>query len=97
MDPDIIASQTSHEGPSALKSETFRTPLLLPICCMCGLIRDEKGSSPGLEPWLTRRTYRKTHGVNPLDFTHTHTYCPKCLTKVRETTAQYFRQIETLP
>ena len=97
MSPETQSAQTPHEAPSAQKRVPSIVLTLLPVCCMCGLIRDETGSSPGFERWLTPRTYRKTRGVNPVDFSLTHTYCPTCFTKVQETTAQHFRQIGTSP
>ena len=60
------------------------TPLL-PVCCLCRLIRDEIGTALDSARWVTPRTYRKTHGVNPADCLQTHTYCPGCLTQVMET------------
>ena len=77
--------------------ETFNAPALLPICCLCGLIRDETGTTSDLIRWITPRTYCETHGVNPADVPLTHTYCPKCFTKVQETVVQYFRQLGTPP
>ena len=75
--------------------ETFIAPAILPVCCICGLIRDETGSPPGFVRWVTQRTYRETHGVNSADFPLTHTYCPECFTKVQNTVKQYFREIGT--
>jgi hypothetical protein len=77
--------------------ETFIAPTLLPVCCICGLVRDETGSTPGLDRWVTPRTYRETHGVNPTELALTHTYCLKCFTKVQDTVRQYFREIGTPP
>ena len=94
MHPETPSARTTPETPSALRNEPFTQPTLLPVCCLCGLIRDNRGSSPDPERWLTPRTYQQTHGVHPDDCSFTPTYCPACLTKVRETTAQYFRQID---
>jgi len=58
---------------------------LLPVCCFCRLIRDEVGPSLDRARWVTQRTYRKTHGVNPDDCLQTHTYCPGCFTQVMDT------------
>ena len=58
---------------------------LLPVCCLCRLIRDEVGPSLDRARWVTQRTYRKTHGVNPDDCLQTHTYCPGCFTQVMDT------------
>lgn len=88
-------TQAIHEAPSALTRTIFITPMLLPVCCICGLIRDETKSSLHRERWVTPRTYRQTHGVNPADFSFTHTYCPGCFTKVQNSVRQYFRKIGT--
>lgn len=69
---------------AALSASRIETPLL-PVCCLCRLIRDEIGASPDSASWVTQRTYRKTHGVNPADCLQTHTYCPGCFTQVMET------------
>lgn len=89
--------RTTRKAPSAPMRETFIAPTLLPVCCVCGLVRDDTRFPPGLDRWVAQRTYRETHGVNPTELTLTHTYCPECFTKVRETVTQYFRQIGTLP
>lgn len=81
MTVDTLFAQITHEAPSA---STTETPLL-PVCCLCRLIRDEIGASPDSARWVTPRTYRKTHGINPAECLHTHTYCPGCLTQAMET------------
>lgn len=90
-----LATQTPREVPLALRSETFVAPTMLPVCCGCGLIRDETRSSLHREHWVTPQIYRQTHGVNPADFPLTHTYCLKCFTKAQETVKQYFRELGT--
>ena len=86
-------AQTTRETPTASMRAKSLAPTLLPICCVCSLIRDETGFSSDRERWVTPRTYRKAHGVNPADSLLTHTYCPTCFTKAQETVVQYFRQI----
>ncbi len=90
-----LVVHTAREVPSDLRRETFIAPTLLPVCCVCGFIRDETGFRPSHERWVTPRTYRQTYGVNPADFPLTHTYCLKCFTKAQETVKQYFREIGT--
>ena len=92
-----LFARTTRKALSALMRQTFIAPMLLPVCCVCELIRDETESSPDRERSVTPRTYRTTHGVNPADFPLTHTYCLKCFTKVQDTTRQYFREIGTPP
>ena len=85
-------AQTTRKTPSASMNATSLTPTLLPVCCVCSLIRDETGSSSDRERWVTPRTYRKAHGVNPAKSLLMHTYCPTCFTQVQETVVQYFKQ-----
>ena len=86
-------AQSTRKTPSASMSATSLAPTLLPVCCVCSLIRDETGSSSDRERWVTPRTYRKAHGVNPANSLLTHTYCPTCFTQAQETVVQYFKQI----
>jgi hypothetical protein len=95
MTLETLVAQITRKAPSAPMRETFIAPKMLPVCCVCELIRDETGSSPNRERWVTPRTYRRIYGVNPADFPLTHTYCLKCFTKVQDTTRQYFREIGT--
>jgi hypothetical protein len=97
MPLEKLFDRTIREAPSAPMRETFIAPTLLPVCCVCGLIRDETGYRPHHERWVAQRTYRKTHGVNPTKLALTHTYCPTCFTKVQGTVRQYFRKIGTSP
>ena len=85
------------QAPSAPGRDTFIPPTLLPICCACGLIRDDTRFSPGRELWIAQRTYRETHGVNPADLALSHTYCPTCFTKVEETVRQDFKERGPMP
>ena len=89
--------QTTRAAFSVLMREPFIAPTLLPVCCVCRLIRDDTRFSPGRELWVTQRTYHKTHGVNPSDLALTHTYCPTCFTQVHGTARQDFREIGSAP
>ena len=90
-------TQTTREAPPPPMEETFVAPTLLPVCCICGLIRDETGLRPLHDRWVTQRTYCETHGVYPADCPLTHTYCPACFTKVQDTVRQYFREMRKSP
>lgn len=92
-----LVAQTTRETPAAPMSESVIAPTLLAACCICSKIRDETGSSLDREHWVTPRTYRKTHGINPVDFPFTHTYCLKCFTKFMATLRQYRREIRPSP
>ena len=78
---DIRFARITQAASSASRKETP----LLPVCCVCKLIRDEIGALPDRARWISQRTYRKTHGVNPASCLQTHTYCPGCFTQVMET------------
>ena len=91
------AIQRIREAPSAPGRDTFIPPTLLPVCCACRLIRDDTRFSPGRELWITQRTYRETHGVNPADLAPSHTYCPNCFRKVEDTVRQDFQEIGIVP
>jgi hypothetical protein len=67
---------------TAMKKQNSRVTTgdqILPVCCVCGLIRDETGSLPD-ERWVTKQTFRQTHGVDAAAYRLTHTYCPACYT-----------------
>jgi hypothetical protein len=80
MAVETLYAQITHEAPSVSRRETA----LLPVCCMCGLLRDDTRPSLDDERWVTQRTYQTTHGVNPADCLLTHTYCPGCFTQVMD-------------
>ena len=88
-----VSVQRAARPPSASMNDLFIAPALLPVCCVCALIRDEEESPTGLEQWVSPRTFRRLHGINPNDFPLTHTYCPTCFMKVQESVRQYFREI----
>ena len=98
MSLETLFAPTTREAPSALlMRETFVAPKMLPVCCVCQRIRDETGSSPDRERWVTQRAYRTTYGVNPAKLPLTHTYCSTCFTKAQETVRQYVQEIGTSP
>ena len=90
---DNLFAQTTREAPSVPMREIFIAPALLPVCCVCKLIRDKTGSGPDRERWVTPRAYRNTHGVSSADVPLTHTYCPECFAQVMSTVSQYLRTI----
>ena len=53
---------------------------ILPVCCMCGRIRDDTGVEHGCGHWVSVEKYLwKRAGIAP-----SSTYCPECLKKVQE-------------
>ena len=67
------------------------TTRLVPVCCVCGLIRDEPGSLPSHMSWVTLGSYRKAHKIESTELLFTHTYCPDCLVQVQERVREHFR------
>ena len=53
--------------------------MIIPICCVCGLIREEREPSK-VESWVTKGVFKLTHGSDPSAHRLTHTYCPTCYT-----------------
>jgi len=88
-------TQTTYEMFSAQMKGTFIAPTLLPVCCVCKLIRSDTSFPFGLDCWLTRRTYREAYGVDPTEIAQTHTYCPECLRKVQDRMQPALREIGT--
>jgi hypothetical protein len=75
----LFAKITHEAAPNPRREKSW-----LPVCCICGLLRDETSKSLDDARWVTQRSYQKIHGVNPADCLYTHTYCPKCFMRVRE-------------
>lgn len=96
MDPKEPLPPPTQTMPHASMGQPATVPLL-PVCCACGLIRDETESPASLARWVTQRTYRKSHGVNPADLFLTHTYCPECFMKARELLKRHFRKADMPP
>ena len=92
---DNVFAQTTREATSDPKKDTSIAPTLLPMCCVCHLIRDKPGSFPDRERWVTPQAYQKTNGGHSADVLLTHTYCPKCFTEAMVTARQYLRTIGT--
>jgi PAS domain S-box-containing protein len=53
---------------------------LLPVCCVCGKIRDDQGLAPGQGPWDRLDLYISRHS----DARLSHTFCPECLVQYRK-------------
>ncbi len=71
--------------------ETYRMPQLIPVCCICGLVRNDESAPPHQSAsWITLKAYRSTLAVSPVHFLFTHTYCPHCLRQVQEKVREYF-------
>jgi hypothetical protein len=85
------------ESDSAPWESRFATSTLLPVCCICGLVRDETGSSLDGGQWVAQQIYRETHGVNPIECALTHAYCPECLVKAQDTVRTFLLEIGAMP
>lgn len=57
-----------------------QTPTFIPVCCVCGLAREE-GASAGCteESWTDFDAYLNRHGLRGTDYKLTHAYCPLCV------------------
>jgi hypothetical protein len=53
---------------------------LLPVCCMCGKIRDDSGKKKGQGEWERLDHYVMKHS----DARVSHTFCPHCLEEYKK-------------
>lgn len=53
---------------------------VLPVCCACGIIRDDSESEPGGGVWVKMDEYL----IERAHARISHTYCPQCLLKAKE-------------
>ena len=54
MSLETLCAPTTRKAPSAPMRETFVAPKMLPVCCVCSLIRDESRSFHHRERWSRR-------------------------------------------
>ena len=88
---EIVTQPVLQASPSS-RPEAYTAPLLLPVCCVCGFIRDETGSLPIRNSWVTPGSYRRTHDVRSTNLLLTHTYCPDCLLQAQIRMREFFRE-----
>lgn len=56
------------------------SPTFIPVCCVCGLAREEGNSaSCAEESWSDFEAYLNRHGLRGTDYKLTHAYCPLCV------------------
>ncbi len=56
------------------------TQIFIPVCCVCGLAREERDPGrPGDEAWCDFDEYLNRHGLRGADYKLTHAYCPRCV------------------
>jgi hypothetical protein len=63
---------------------------LVPICCFCSKVRNDRKTAAGKGPWMHLNTYAKSRQL-PLShrFVFTHGYCPDCVAHFEERMAAY--------
>ncbi len=61
------------EKQEALRKVTVYEQLI-PVCCQCGEIRDDRGVEPGTGPWMRSDVFLQKRSTARV----THSYCPKC-------------------
>jgi hypothetical protein len=63
---------------------------LVPICCFCSKVRDDRKTKAGKGPWIDLHTYAESRQV-PLShrFVFSHGYCPDCVAHFDERMAAY--------
>lgn len=53
---------------------------ILPLCCVCGLIRDDTGVEPGKGEWMKMAQFINCRTEAQVS----HSYCPKCYVEAKE-------------
>ncbi|MFH1811691.1 MAG: response regulator [Pseudomonadota bacterium] len=53
---------------------------LLPVCCVCGAIRDDGGHAPGSGPWMPLEKFIEQRSGCEV----TSAYCPSCAEDIRD-------------
>jgi hypothetical protein len=94
MSSEKIVTQPVLQTSPSSRPEAFMAPYLPPVCCVCGLIRDETGSLPSHISWVTPGSYRKIHNMHSTDLLFTHSYCPECLLQAQTSMREIFREEE---
>lgn len=82
--------EPTSQTPANADGAPFVTPPLLPVCCVCGLVRDEISAAPNHISWVPLKIYRRAHKAQAASLLFTHTYCPACLGQARTKMLQFF-------
>jgi hypothetical protein len=63
---------------------------MVPICCFCSKVRDDRNTAAGKGPWMHLSTYARSRQL-PLShsFVYSHGYCPDCVAHFDERMADY--------
>jgi len=63
---------------------------LVPICCFCCQVRDDRNTAAGKGPWMDLTTYARSRQL-PLShrFVYSHGYCPDCVAHFDERMAVF--------
>lgn len=58
---------------------------LVPICCFCSQVRDDRNTVAGKGPWMNLTTYARSRQL-PLSYRYvfSHGYCPDCVAHYEE-------------
>ena len=60
---------------------------ILPVCCVCGLIRDDTGVDHGQGVWLNAGQYLCTRTSTKVS----HGYCPRCFAKAEQELSSFIK------
>ncbi len=65
---------------AAMNALAARTQTFIPVCCVCGLAREEGDpSGAAVESWSELDAYVARHGLEGAEYKLTHAYCPVCV------------------
>ena len=57
----------------------MQVDLVIPICCVCGKVRETFFEQSGKESWTALSSYLQVRRLDGQPYQLTHTYCPPCL------------------
>ena len=79
-DQTLRSAGVDSTGGWTVNALATHAPTFIPVCCVCGLAREE-GDSAGCteESWSDFDAYLSRHGLRGTDYKLTHAYCPLCV------------------
>lgn len=92
MSREARSVQSHPKAPFTSMRQGLIASQLLPVCSICGLVRNDADLGPQERRWVTPRAFYKMQGVNPVEVSLTHTYCPECLVRVQHTVRRYLQE-----
>lgn len=92
MTPEKIVAEPVLQMSPTSHAEASMATRILPVCCVCGLIRDDTGSLPGRRSRVSWRLYRRIHNARSTERLLTHGYCPAGFPQAQDNMRAFFKE-----